>query len=597
MGRAFQHAGGRLRQRTFARIVAPIMGVALIVAASVATIGFNYFTVNRILHARTRVPWVDEWAMMREFILYKHGSPLLPILWSSYWGHRLVIPRLIFFANLQWASGASLTWLTFAIQSIHVGLLCALSWVLVGGRSRTLFALSVTLIVKLMFSPLQMENFVWSIQFMFPLVFAASSAAFLCLALSRDGRDNGRHSFLLMCVAAAAVASYTMPNGLLVWPVLVAQAIYLRMKRRLTIALALLGAVIFASYCWHYRISPLGMGLFGMIRHPVDAVMLVGLLLGGALDSISLRLGIAVTVLALAGAVYMLASALSGRPSRRSWLSALAAIIVFLFLSAASVVAGRLTPQWLADNTAVPSRYYTVVDAFWASLAILVLSILSHKPRSMMLAGFYSVLYLCLMFLHPRVQESAYEDWSDFFRGVDALGAALIVDAPDEKLLSVLWPVKSERDDTVAFLRQRHLSFLAEPRAAWQGRHVSELFPPAGPDRCIGSIERTLPLDDSAVEGSWRVEGWAWDTSANRGLDYLLIAEPAGLVVGIARGGFRHRYFPGFFMDTPAAPVYHSRFPASEWLGYARQPVKSPWTVYGLLPRLDRICMIVKPDP
>jgi hypothetical protein len=592
-GSAWQHAGGWLSKRTVARMTF----AALIVAASLATIGFNYFTVTRILHAPTRVPRLDEWAMIQEFILYKRGSPLFPILWSSYWGHRLVIPRLIFFANLQWASGASLTWLTFAIQSIQCALLCTLSWVLNGRRSRALFAVSVTLIVKLMFSPLQMENFVWNIQFMFPLVYAAASAAFLCLALSRD---NGRLSLLLLCVTAAAIASYTMPNGLLVWPVLIAQAIYLKLKRSLTIAIALLGAVIFASYCWHYETPPLGLGAFGMLRHPLDAVMLVGLLLGGTLNSISLRLGIAVILLALAGAAYMLANALRDRSYRQSWLSALAAIIVFLFLSAASVVAGRLSPQWLADNTAVPSRYYTLTNTFWSALAILILYIFSHKPilylyghkPALALVGFYGALYLCLMFLNPRVQESAYEDWSDLFRGADAVGAALIVDAPDEKLLSVLWPLKPQRDDIVAFLRRERLAVFAEPRAAWQGRRVSELFPPAGPDRCIGGVERELPLNESAADGSWRVEGWAWDTSTNRGLEYLLIADPAGSVVGIARGGFRHRYFPGFFTDTPAVPVYHVRFPASEWLGYVRQPVKSRWTVYGLRPRMDRICMI-----
>ena len=568
------------------------MGVALMIAASaaasIATIGFNYFTVTQILHGRTRVPWLDEWVMIQEFILHKHGSPLLPILWSSYWGHRLVIPRLILFANLRWTSGASLTWLTFAIQSIEVGLLCALSWVLVGRRARTLFAVSVMVILNLMLSPLQMENFVWSMQFMFPLVYTAAGAAFLCLALHRK---NGRYSFPLLCVVAAAVASYTMPNGLLVWPVLVAQAIYLKMKPYVTIVIALLGGGIIASYCWHYQTPALGLGVFGMLRHPVDAVMLVGRLLGGALNSIPLRFGIAVTLLALAGAVYMGWRALRDGPAQRWWLSALAAILVFLLLSAASIVAGRLTPQWLADDTALPSRYYTLIDAFWATLAIFILYIFSDRPRSLVLAGFYGALYLCLMFLHPRMQKHTAEDWSDFFRGADAVGAALIVNAPDEKLLSVLWPLKPQREDIVAFLRQEHLAVFAEPRAAWQGRRVSEFFRPAG-DRCIGGIERTLALDDSATGESWRIEGWAWDVSTNRDFDYLVIAEPTGLVVGVARGGFRHRYFPGFFTDIPVAPVHHMRFPASEWLGYVSQPVRSHWTAYGLLPQMDRICMI-----
>lgn len=573
-----------MTKHTFARII----GVALIVAAFVVTIGIDYLTVSHIHDGRTRVPWMDEWAMIQDFILYKHGSPLLPILWSSYWGHRLVIPRLVLFANLQWASGAPLIWLTLIIQSMHVTLLCALSWVLVGRRSRTLFAASVAVILNLMLSPLQMENFVWNMQFMFPLVYAAAGISFLCLALYRD---NARSIFLAMSVAAAAVASYTMPNGLLVWPLLVAQAIYLKLKRRLTIAIAILGAGIIASYCWHYQTPPLGLGIFGMLRHPADAVMLLGLLLGAVLNPVSPRLGIAVTILALALAVYVGVTALRKKPDRQSWLSALAALVVYLFLSAASIVAGRLSPQWLDNNTAVPSRYFTVIDAFWAALAILVLNLCCNKPRVPVLARFYSALYLCLMFLNPRLQESAAEDWPAFFRGIDAVGAALIVDAPDEKLVSLLWPVIPQRGEIVEFLRREHLAMFADPRATWPGKYISELFP-AGADRCIGGIERALPLPDSPNGGSWRVEGWAWDASSNRDFDYLLITEPTGLVVGIARGGFRHRYLPGFFTDNPVVPVYHMRYPTSEWLGYVRQPVKTPWTVYGVLPHTDRICMI-----
>jgi hypothetical protein len=196
------------------------------------------------------------------------------------------------------------------------------------------------------------------------------------------------------------------------------------------------------------------------------------------------------------------------------------------------------------------------------------------------------------MFLNPRAQESAYEDWSDFFRGADAVGAAAIVNAPDDDLLSRLWIPKAQRDDVVAFLRSEHLAMFSEPRAAWQGRRVSELFRRDAADRCIGGIERTLSLTASSAEGSWRVEGWAWDPASNRAFDYLLLTDANGLVVGMARGGFRHRYFPGFFTDYPVAPVQHLRFPASEWLGYVRQPVNSAWTLYGILPPMDRICLI-----
>jgi hypothetical protein len=568
---------------------ARVIGKAAIAAAFIVTLAANCFTISHILHGSTRVPWRDEWAIIHDFMRYKRGGAIWPILWSSYWGHRFVIPRLVCFANLQWAAQAPLTWLTFTFQTVWIALLCALSWLLIGRRSRILFAVAVTVILNLALFPLQMENFVWSMQFMVPLVYAASGICFVCLALHKY---TARSIFVAGAFVAAAVVSYTMANGLFVWPVLVAQAIYLRLDRRLTIAIALLGIGVIVSYCWHYQAAPLGMGMFGMLRKPVDATMLVGLLLGGALNSISLRLSIAVTIMALVGAVCMGVRVLRERPAEQLWLSALAGIIVFLFLSAVSTVAGRMAPFWLADNTAVPSRYFTLIQDFWAALAILVLYTLCRMRRPALFACSYGAFYVCLMFLNPQRQESAAEDWADFFRGADAVGAAFLVDAPDEKLLSLLWPIKPERDEIVTFMRQGRLSVFAERRAAWQGRQVSGLFPLARTDRCIGGIERSLPLTDQPAEGPWRIEGWSWNASNNREFDYLLIANPAGLVVGMARGGFRHRYFPGFFTDAPPAWVPHMRFHASEWLGYVRQSAKTPWIVYGILPHMDGVCIV-----
>lgn len=201
-----------------------------------------------------------------------------------------------------------------------------------------------------------------------------------------------------------------------------------------------------------------------------------------------------------------------------------------------------------------------------------------------------------MMFPNPRLQISAAEDWSDFFRGVDAAGAALIVDAPDEHLLSLLWPVRPQRDEIVAFMRERRLSVFAEPRAMWQGRLLSEIFPRISTDRCIGNVERSLSLGAAPAEGPWRVEGWAWDASTNQAFDYLIIVEPTGRVIGMARGGFRHGYFPGLFTDSQFALPPHTRFRASEWLGYVRQPVKSGWAVYGLLSHTGQVCIVRDDD-
>lgn len=563
-------------------------GVVAIAVAMVVTIAANCFMLSQVFRGSTRVPWADEWAIVQQFIEYQHGSPLWPLLWRSHWGHRFVIPRLVYFADLQWAAHAPLIWLTLSLQALLITLLCALSWVLIGRKSRALFAAAAVVILNLMLSPMQMENFVWSMQFTFPLVYTAAFVSFLCLAAFRTRAPV----FMAAAAIAATVASLTMANGILVWPVLAAQAIYLRLPRRVTIGIAVLGAAIIAAYCQSYPVPPIGMGISGMLRHPVDASLLVGLLLGGALNPIWLPLGIGASLVALALALCVGWGELSAPFAQRPWLSALAALLVFVLMSAASTVAGRMSPQWLSGNTPVPSRLFTLVQLFWAVLAILILYALSRTPRSRLSIGFYGALYLSLMFLSLLRQRSAAEDWPDFFRGVDAVGGALVTGVPDEQLLSILWPVGPERDAMTSFLRERRLSVFAEPRAAWLGRRVSELFPPASADRCIGDIEKSLSIPDSPAETSWRVEGWAWNASANRAFEYLLIADQTGMVVGMARGGFRHGYFPGFLVEAQTVLLPHMRYRGSQWLGYVRQPVKTSWTVYGLEGHSNQICVI-----
>jgi hypothetical protein len=570
-------------------VIARAAGVAVIAVAMVVTVAANCFTVSQIFHGATRVPWADEWPILQQFIEYHNGSPLWPILWRSHWGHRFVIPRLVYFADVQWAAHAPLIWLTLSLQAILIAQICALSWILIGRRSRLLFAASLAVILNLMLSPLQMENFVWSMQFTFPLVYAAACTSFMCLAA---GAVRTRSVFLPLAIAAAVVASLSMANGILVWPVLTAQAAGLRLPRRVTIAIAAVGAAIIAAYCSSYPVPPIGMGLSGMLRHPLDASLLIGLLLGGALNPISPPLGIGASLLALAGAGYLGWKQLAKPSSARPWLLALVALLVFVLMSAATTVAGRMSPQWLSRNTPVPSRLFTMVQLFWAVLAILILYGTSRKSGSRHMILPYGALYLSLMFLNPQRQISAAKDWPDFLRGVDAVGAALVAGVPDEQFLSTIWPVDAERDAEVSFLREKRLSVFAEPRAAWLGRRVSELFPTASADRCIGEVERARPIEQSPAETSWRVEGWAWNASASRAFDYLLIADPKGIVTGLARGGFRHRYFPGFFTEDQSALPPHERFKASEWLGYVRQPVKSPWTVYGLQPRSNQVCAI-----
>jgi hypothetical protein len=611
-------AGSPIRFLTYG-----IIGVAL-----AATLAMNAHVIASIVRARTNVPWWDGWAMIRDLMFYEQGQRLGPFLWPSYWGHRLVVLRLLMLADERWASLTSLTYLTLAIQLTHIGLLVALAFrILVsrarnshsqwGGRPRprrtpwsdsanapeteadegfgrgpggpphisnssgqgfARWLVAATIILNLALSPFQMQNFVWSNQIMYVIVYAAATASVVVLVFSK-----GRWLMLALSTALGLISSFAMANGILIWPVLFALAAYLGFKLPVRIVLGVVGALVIASYAWNYQRPSMGMGFTGIIRDPGHAVMLVGLLLAGPITLISTPIGIAVAFLAAAAAGFLAVFVLRHRSGAPRELTALIACSLFLLLTLFSMVIGRLDASYLhkPDPMGVLDRYFTAVGLFWASIAPLVLYACWQQTRRLWLLAFYGTVFFALMFGGRARQYVAAEDWSDFFVGLDAVGEAFLLDVRDPQLMPILWPVESELETYVVFLRQRRLAFFSEPSASWPGKNIAEMFPRSLDSQCSGAIEKI----ERTGPGAWRVQGWAVDRDRGTAPKQILFTDAAGRIVGLARGGFRHNYFPGLMVEPASRPLslLHAKFQRSEWLGYVRSAEKPDVKIYGML--------------
>jgi hypothetical protein len=527
----------------------------------------NAFTLAQVPRAITRVPWWDEWAMIQEYADVLHGHALWPILWSAYWGHRMVVGRLIFFADARWAGLASIDWLLLSIQFAHIALMILLAWLLIGRRSRACFVLACAVILNLMLAGDQMENLVWRNELLYVLVFALGTAAFVLLAAASR---SGNRLFALLALVTAVLATVTMGNGFLVWPVLLAEAIYLRFARRVVIAMGALGAAVVGAFLWHYQIHQNdGMQVIGMLRHPFDAAHMLGLYLAGPLDFFSMNWGAAIAIAALLMAVFLSFVAL--REREQPWIAALVAVLLFIVLTSASVVAGRLSPQWidkLHDVFPLPSRYFTPIYTFWTAVALLVLITCWISRRRLMFLLPFGALFAVLLFGRIVPELGQAEDWADFFRASDAIGSAMILEVPDEQLLSAYWPNPAERNQIIAFMRQQRISMFAEARASWPGRPIADVFRTTSPDRCQGGVEAATPVPSQGFR-SWRLEGWAWGDGSPAD---IVIADDSGRIVGSGRGQLRHGYYPGLNLRTALPPpsAIHAAHRHSEWLAYAR---------------------------
>jgi len=553
--------------------LARLLAWTLVIAALAATLRVNIFTISQIPRATTAVPWYDQWIMVDEL---RH-----PALWSPYFGHRLVIPRLIFQADARWASLGSLTWLIMTIHVAHMLLLTALAWLLIGRKSRIGFALACVVILNLVLSPFQMENLLWSNQVQFVLVYAAATAAFLFLGAARRNIW-----FAVPAAVSALTATLTMANGLIVWPILILEAWHLRLSRSTIIALAAAGAAILTAYLWHYHAVAMGMGVGGMIRDPLHALQLLGLLIAGPLDFISIPIGTVVALLALVPMGWLMFDMLRKRSPEQTLATALAALTIFLFLTLVSIVSGRMSPQWfeaLHGAFPIPSRIFTPILLFWTAIALVILYTCWIYVRRPIWLAMYGVLFSVLMFGSVSRQLISAEDWADFFGGTEAVGSSLLLDIPDPQLQTLLWPSKPQLDEWVAFLREKRLAMFAEPRATWPGKRATDLFQPAAA-HCIGGIETTKQLN-----GSWRVEGWAWNTDRGAPPTDIILLDTSGMIAGLARGGFRHGYFPGLLMEPGPVPASHASLRHSEFLGYARGD--PPWTLHAVIGHQIAACV------
>ena len=507
-------------------------------------------------------------------------------------GERGVVTRLLWLANARFRSGSHRsTWLTLLLQFVHIAVLIALAWLLLlrtgqgNGAAKTLpvgsrasFAVACTVILNLMLSPFQMWNFVWSIQTMFALSFLLATISFLSLALAED---KNRISFVALAGALAAFGTFAMPNGLLVWPVLVLQALYLKRNRRVIAGLALIGTVAFGSYLWHYTRPDMGMGVGGMLRHPVQTILLVGAGCRGSRRihlerrsrgsrcsrpwrhriRVSLRVaaqGAGATLAVSVGRDHSVPRAEFDQHRRRA--------------AGPSISGSRPAVQCSLPLSHDGQRALDVHRTAGAPHPLAPAGPRRTARHSMRLPMFY------FMFWTARQQLVMAEDWADYFRATDALGAAFLLDAPDEEMLSHIWPARIEREERVAFLREKGLAMFHELRASWMGKSVADLFAPLGSGRCIGGIEKTTVL-----QGFARVQGWAWDLQSGSSPDYILLTDAAGRIIGQARGGMRHGYIPGLLIENGSVPRSHAAFHHSEWLGYVLRAGNSSLDHIGLL--------------
>jgi hypothetical protein len=506
------------------------------------------------------VPYWDQWDGTVDFYMRALVDPL-SAFFAQHNEHRLVLPQLIFFADMRYFGGRN-------VFSLAANLVLAL--LLAGAlyriatrhlphiRADRMIAAGIAL--TLVFSWAQRENFTWGFQSQWFAVYLFALCAFYSLERAADGTPRPSPWWCALAMVCAAMAVMSMASGLLVLPVLVVMAMYLRLPMSNVVSLLVMCAVTWAAY-FHHWTSPNGTSVTAAItQHPLGVLQYVVLYLGAPLYYSFPRWPFTAWVCGvatLAGVAIGVWKTLLGDKQPQSL--TLLATALFLVGNAIVTASGRYS---FGLDSALVSRY-TTASSLALATTVLFLWINSSKPTTRKGVEVVIALLVALIFIgQPLALRKAHDEVYRKKIG----GLALRLQLYDPTYTSGLFPIEGLRP-IAQQAQAAGLSIFAPDNVD---------YPPL-PDRvtastqCDGQIDQVMPTQTAGV---FAARGWAVDPGTHKYVQSVLLAGTDGQVLGEALTGERRN-------DLREHTGIHDGY--GGWLGFFKSPPDKQLQAFGVL--------------
>ena len=212
--------------------------------------------------AYSALPWGDMWDY---WIWYLKPRPNLFVkLFILHNEHRILVARLFFLTDHILFHGRAIFIFVsiFVIQLSHATLLCRLAW-LANPYRKALAIFTGCAAFICLFSVEQCTNFTWSFQIQFVCVYFAITGALASLMVfarfsagELPPGERRRRLWLACTIVVGIIATYSMANGLLVWPLLLLAAFWFGLPRQPKLVLLAASVATWAFYLWGYKVPP-----------------------------------------------------------------------------------------------------------------------------------------------------------------------------------------------------------------------------------------------------------------------------------------------------------------------------------------------------
>jgi hypothetical protein len=261
------------------------------------------------------VPTTDYWRIAAG--LRDYQSMHIAALWRQHNEHRIVFPELVFALDMLAAHGRFILPIVFssACYALTWGVLSAsvISDREVPFSDRSLAVLLAGVVAFWQGTALFLSQ---AFLLQWPLMQLAVVLSLSCL---KRAADTAHKTYLAGAIAAAAVATYSSGNGLLLWPVLLAIGFFIRLSKRFMAVLGISAALFSGMYFIGYSFSQ-QTNLRALLLHPGYFMGFVGSYLSmpfGGIKSAGFGVGIGLTGLASLSSCSLLHGALGSPTLRR----------------------------------------------------------------------------------------------------------------------------------------------------------------------------------------------------------------------------------------------------------------------------------------
>ncbi len=494
------------------------------------------------------LPHWDEWALFDH--LATGGGWSLPWLWAQHNEHRILTTKLLFLLDVELFHGTQKFLLAsvFLVQLLQVALL---SWSLraFGGLRGSAWRVGAGLIAYCILCPTQYENFVWGFQLQFVVSAAMATLAVLSLLLYRR---EAKARFLAVSIAAATLATWSLANGMLLWPLLLLVALWLGMKSSTWMTLLVVGLCNIGLYFYHYhRPAPkVTLPLLSLGERARYVVVYFG---STFVRHSSASLAFIAGILGICAAVIFLVRVLRQRQNPSPFLIELSFLMLLCLGTAVVTSSGRIH---LGVEQATASRYQTFALVFWCCLGLLLL--LRVAARQMQFQITATALLVVMLAFATQVRLPLIDaQWHQ--TRLKIISLALLTGIQDPVILADAFPDPQIVLRDAAYMKLHQLSIFAGKQYEQLGRSVDSQYHVTAGDACQGAISSSQIL--AAENGNrLRLTGYVWDRQAQKPAADIVAAENGRIV------GFGTSAVIPFFRTQPKPHEDPARF---GWIAFA----------------------------